>query len=41
MALDAGPPADCESFAYIHGEKTCDVNKIAGLVKTAKDRFKR
>ncbi|KAL4220092.1 UDP-glucose:glycoprotein glucosyltransferase 1 [Mactra antiquata] len=38
MAVDIGPPKGCKAFVYIHGEKTCDVNKIEKLVKDVGDR---
>ncbi|XP_045201595.2 UDP-glucose:glycoprotein glucosyltransferase 1-like isoform X2 [Mercenaria mercenaria] len=38
MAIDAGPPDGCDAFVYIHGEKSCDLEKISGLVDGAASR---
>ncbi|XP_052784039.1 UDP-glucose:glycoprotein glucosyltransferase 1-like isoform X2 [Mya arenaria] len=38
MADDAGPPDGCDAFVFVHGEKTCDADKIKGLVKSAANK---
>lgn len=39
MAVDSGPPDGCDAFVYIHGEKSCDPDKISGLVDSAGSRY--
>lgn len=38
MALENQPSEDCEAFVYVHGEKTCNLDKVEGLVKAVGDR---
>jgi hypothetical protein len=38
MATDSGPPEGCDAFVYVHGEKSCDPNKIESLVNSVGKR---
>ncbi|XP_060561389.1 UDP-glucose:glycoprotein glucosyltransferase 1-like, partial [Ruditapes philippinarum] len=38
MATDSGPPEGCDAFVYVHGQKSCDPNKIESLVNSVGNR---
>ncbi|KAM4771197.1 UDP-glucose:glycoprotein glucosyltransferase 1 [Rhinophrynus dorsalis] len=40
MAADEPPPAGCNAFMVVYGEKTCDLNDLSSLLKTAPERPK-
>ncbi|XP_069829133.1 UDP-glucose:glycoprotein glucosyltransferase 1 isoform X2 [Dendropsophus ebraccatus] len=40
IASDESPPAGCKAFIVVHGEKTCDLDKLPSLLNGALDRPK-
>uniref|UniRef100_A0A3B3C1S2 UGGT thioredoxin-like domain-containing protein n=1 Tax=Oryzias melastigma TaxID=30732 RepID=A0A3B3C1S2_ORYME len=40
IASTEPPPSGCSAFISVHGEKTCDVEKLDSLLKTASERPK-
>uniref|UniRef100_A0A668TGF5 UDP-glucose ceramide glucosyltransferase-like 1 n=1 Tax=Oreochromis aureus TaxID=47969 RepID=A0A668TGF5_OREAU len=40
IASTEPPPSECSAFLSIHGEKTCDTEKLEALLKTAPQRTK-
>ncbi|KAG8013261.1 UDP-glucose:glycoprotein glucosyltransferase 1, partial [Nibea albiflora] len=40
IASNEPPPAGCSAFFSVHGEKTCDAEALAALLKTAPERPK-
>ncbi|KAG8580308.1 hypothetical protein GDO81_007237 [Engystomops pustulosus] len=40
IAEDESPPAGCEAFIVVHGEKTCDLGELPSLLSGALDRPK-
>ncbi|XP_056420029.1 UDP-glucose:glycoprotein glucosyltransferase 1 isoform X2 [Hyla sarda] len=40
IASDEAPPAGCKAFIVVHGEKTCDLDKLPSLLSGALERPK-
>ncbi|KAL1021949.1 hypothetical protein UPYG_G00020290 [Umbra pygmaea] len=40
IASNEPPPSGCSAFFNVHGEKSCDTEKLAALIETAADRPK-
>ncbi|KAM4694054.1 UDP-glucose:glycoprotein glucosyltransferase 1 isoform 2-T2 [Discoglossus pictus] len=40
IAADEPPPSGCAAFIVVHGEKTCDLEKLSSLLSTAAQRPK-
>lgn len=38
MAVDTNPPSGCDAFVYVHGEKSCDPDRIDSLINGAGSR---
>ncbi|XP_075057628.1 UDP-glucose:glycoprotein glucosyltransferase 1 isoform X2 [Mixophyes fleayi] len=40
IALDEPPPGSCAAFIVVHGEKTCHLDRLPSLLRTAPERSK-
>ncbi|XP_075426456.1 UDP-glucose:glycoprotein glucosyltransferase 1 isoform X1 [Ascaphus truei] len=40
IAADEPPPAGCTAFIVVHGEKTCELDRLTSLLRDASDRPK-